>query len=130
MVLKKALEKTGQFTIASKDNCLPVVAFSLKDRTKHDEFDVSKMVRNFGWILPAYTMPADAQHVAVLRVVVREDFSETLAQRLVLDITKALNELDQLPPKISNGHSQSPVGETNHGVIKKSVRGTITRMGN
>ena len=105
MVFKKGLEKTGRFTIALKDNSLPVVAFSLKDHTKHNEFDVSKMVRNFRRTLLACTMPTDAHDVAVLRVVVQEDFSETLAQRLVLDITRVLNELDQLPPKISNGHS-------------------------
>jgi glutamate decarboxylase len=98
MVLKEGLERTGRFTIVSKDNGIPLVAFSLKDRSRHDEFELSHHLRRFGWIVPAYTMPADAQHVIVLRVVVREDFSRGLAERLVLDIEKVLHELDRLPP--------------------------------
>uniref|UniRef100_A0A7C8ZGJ2 Glutamate decarboxylase n=1 Tax=Opuntia streptacantha TaxID=393608 RepID=A0A7C8ZGJ2_OPUST len=115
IVLKKGLEKTGRFTIVSKDNGIPLVAFSLKDRSKHNEFEVSEMLRRFGWIVPAYTMPADAQHVTVLRVVVREDFSRTLAERLVLDITKVLNELEHLPSKTSNDTKGK------NGVVKKSA---------
>ncbi|RZR97240.1 hypothetical protein BHM03_00026377 [Ensete ventricosum] len=106
MVLKRGLERTGRFDIVSKDNGVPLVAFSLKDRSRHDEFEVSDYLRRFGWIVPAYTMPPDAQHVTVLRVVIREDFSRTLAERLVLDVEKVLHELDSLPPKKPkvNGH--------------------------
>ncbi|KAF5737708.1 putative glutamate decarboxylase [Tripterygium wilfordii] len=100
-VLKEGLEKTGRFTIVSKDIGVPLVAFSLKDHSLHNEFEISDLLRRFGWIVPAYTMPADAQHVTVLRVVIREDFSRTLAERLVLDIEKVLHELDTLPSKIS-----------------------------
>ena len=106
MLLKGGLEKTGRFNIVSKDYGVPLVAFSLKDHNLHNEFEVSEMLRRFGWIVPAYTMPADAQHVTVLRVVIREDFSRTLAERLVLDITKVLHELDQLPSKYGNDYAK------------------------
>ena len=99
MALKEGLQNTGQFTIVSKDIGVPVVAFSLKDRSTHDEFKVSEMLRRFGWIVPAYRMPKGAKHVSVLRVVVREDFSRALAERLLVDIIKVLAELDTLPPK-------------------------------
>lgn len=101
MVLKKGLERTGRFNIVSKDNGVPLVAFSLKDNIRHTEFEISDMLRRFGWIVPAYTMPADAQHVTVLRVVIREDFSRTLAERLVMDIEKVLHELDLLPARVT-----------------------------
>ena len=100
LVLKQGLEKTGKFNIVSKDNGVPLVAFSLKDNSCHNEFEVSDMLRRFGWIVPAYTMPPDAQHVTVLRVVIREDFSRTLAERLVIDIDKVLHELETLPSRI------------------------------
>lgn len=98
MVLKEGLEKTGRFNIVSKDNGVPLVAFSFKDNSRHNEFEVSDFLRRFGWIVPAYTMPPDAQHVTVLRVVIREDFSRTLAERLVIDIEKVLQLLDDMPP--------------------------------
>lgn len=101
LVLKEGLEKTGRFNIVSKDDGVPLVAFSLKDNRRHDEFEVSDLLRRFGWIVPAYTMPPDAQNVTVLRVVIREDFSRTLAERLVCDIKKVLHELDTLPAKIT-----------------------------
>ncbi|CAI9763506.1 unnamed protein product [Fraxinus pennsylvanica] len=99
-VLKEGLEKTGRFNIVSKDKGVPLVAFSLKDSSRHSEFEVSDLLRRFGWIVPAYTMPPDAQHVTVLRVVIREDFSRTLAERLVGDIEKVLHELDNLPARV------------------------------
>uniref|UniRef100_A0A0V0I304 Glutamate decarboxylase n=1 Tax=Solanum chacoense TaxID=4108 RepID=A0A0V0I304_SOLCH len=99
-VLREGLEKTGRFDIVSKEVGVPLVAFSLKDNSKHDEFEISETLRRFGWIVPAYTMPPDAQHITVLRVVIREDFSRTLAERLVMDIVKVLHELDMLPARV------------------------------
>lgn len=107
IVLKEGLEKTGRFNIVSKDDGVPLVAFSLKDNHSHNEFEVSDMLRRYGWIVPAYTMPADAQHITVLRVVIREDFSRTLAERLVIDIQKVLHELDALPSKFTTSISVS-----------------------
>ncbi|XP_051118007.1 glutamate decarboxylase-like [Andrographis paniculata] len=109
-VLRSGLERTGRFNIVSKDNGVPLVAFSLKDRSRHDEFEVSEMLRRFGWIVPAYTMPADAEHVTVLRVVVREDFSRTLAERLVIDVQKVLHELDCLPARVTQKLAENGAG--------------------
>lgn len=105
MVLKEGLEKTGRFDIVSKDDGVPLVALTLKDHGHYDEFQISDMLRRFGWIVPAYTMPPDAQHVTVLRVVIREDFSRTLAERLVNDITKVLHDLDLLPAKVLSNNT-------------------------
>ncbi|KAG5531912.1 hypothetical protein RHGRI_026499 [Rhododendron griersonianum] len=122
LVLKQGLEKTGRFNIVSKDNGVPLVAFSLKDNSCHSEFEVSDMLRRFGWIVPAYTMPPDAQHVTVLRVVIREDFSRTLAERLVIDITKVLHELDALPARISaNIAGEEDKVKKNGMVVKKTA---------
>ncbi|KAA8529912.1 hypothetical protein F0562_034484 [Nyssa sinensis] len=121
LVLKDGLEKTGRFNIVSKDNGVPLVAFSLKDNSCHDEFEVSDMLRRFGWIVPAYTMPPDAQHVTVLRVVIREDFSRTLAERLVLDITKVIHELDALPAKLSAKITVSSEEKVKNGTVVKKT---------
>ncbi|KAI3518116.1 hypothetical protein L1887_06512 [Cichorium endivia] len=94
MVLKEGLEKTGRFNIISKDIGVPLLAFSLKDSSKYTVFNISESLRRFGWIVPAYTMPPDAEHVSVLRVVIREDFSHSLADRLIADIVKVVHELE------------------------------------
>ncbi|CAK7338796.1 unnamed protein product [Dovyalis caffra] len=118
LVLKEGLEQTGRFNIISKDDGVPLVAFSLKDNSTNSEFEVSDMLRRFGWIVPAYTMPPDAQHVTVLRVVIREDFSRTLAERLVNDIQKVIHELESLPCKVCAGISISGDGDKEeHGAV-------------
>ncbi|PPS09391.1 hypothetical protein GOBAR_AA11247 [Gossypium barbadense] len=121
IVLKEGLEKTGRFNIVSKDNGVPLVAFSLKDNKRHDEFEISEMLRRFGWIVPAYTMPADAQHITVLRVVIREDFSRTLAERIVIDIQKVLHELDTLPAKVNAKLAMAEEEEAKSGTVVKKT---------
>ncbi|CAA0836794.1 Glutamate decarboxylase 1 [Striga hermonthica] len=101
-VVREALEGTGQFKVVSKEKGVPLVAFSLRDNSRHNEFEVSDMLRRFGWVVPAYTMPPDARHVTVLRIVVREDFSRTLADRLVQDILRVIHELDSLPARVAD----------------------------
>ena len=64
-------------------------------------FEVSESLRRFGWIVPAYTMPPNVEHIAVLRVVIREDFSQSLAERLVSDIKRVLTEIDERPSCVS-----------------------------
>lgn len=97
--LQSGILKTGRFKILSKEVGVPVVAFSLKSRTHFDEYEIADHLRQFGWIVPAYTMAPDAENVVLLRVVVREDFSRTLGDRLLRDLEKTIDFLDRHPPK-------------------------------
>ncbi|KAJ4842148.1 hypothetical protein Tsubulata_040829 [Turnera subulata] len=120
-VLKEGIERTGRFEIISKDVGVPLVAFSLKDSSKYTVFDISESLRRFGWIVPAYTMPANAEHVAVLRVVIREDFSRSLAERLVSHIEQVLQEVDARHGHVSTDASYiSPAVEENNHQGKKT----------
>ncbi|GKC27047.1 glutamate decarboxylase [Tanacetum coccineum] len=122
--LKEGLQKTGRFDIISKDIGVPLLAFSLKDSSRYSVFDISESLRRFGWIVPAYTMPPDAQHISVLRVVIREDFSHSLAERLIADIVKVVNELEAAQPtnnvtSVHNGEaSEHKVREMQKGITK------------
>jgi len=120
MVLKESLEKSGHFNILSKDNGVPVVAFSLKDRSRYDEFKISEMLRRHGWIVPAYPMPPAAQHINVLRVVIRAEFSRTLAERLAFDIHNVMDELEKLHPPIVTKNTK----EENKAMVENGVKNT------
>ncbi|XP_057812392.1 glutamate decarboxylase-like [Salvia miltiorrhiza] len=115
-LLKEGIAKTGRFDVVSKDVGVPVVAFSLKDSTGYTVFQISESLRRFGWIVPAYTMPPNAEHVAVLRIVVREDFSHTLAERLVSDMERVVEEFDALPPRAAVRDGKRSVVEVERGV--------------
>lgn len=118
MALREGIDQTGKFDILSKDIGVPLVAFTLKDSSKHTVFEIAESMRRFGWIIPAYTMPADAQHIAVLRVVIREDFSRSLAERLVSDLKKVLIEIEGLPSRVA-AITQVKAERTDDGVVLK-----------
>ncbi|KAL0909740.1 hypothetical protein M5K25_020636 [Dendrobium thyrsiflorum] len=120
-ILKEGIESTGRFDIVSKDSGVPLVAFKLKDSSQHTVFEISESLRRFGWIVPAYTMPPDAEHVAVLRVVIREDFSRSLAERLVSDINKVLLEIDALPSRIAKIAAVTSEISGNEGTVPKKT---------
>ena len=84
------------FEVISDGSAIPVVAFKLVDGIKYTVFDISALLRGFGWQVPAYTMPDDATDIAVLRIVVREGFSANLARALRDDLVKVLDKLDAI----------------------------------
>ena len=95
------LRDSEHFELISDGSAIPVVSFKLTGDRGYTEFDVSHALRAYGWQVPAYTMPADATDVTVLRVVVREGFSTDLARALRDDLLTVLKTLDELKP---NGH--------------------------
>ncbi|QKT13802.1 glutamate decarboxylase [Rhodococcus sp. W8901] len=93
MWLSGKLAEEGDFRVVSDGSAIPVLTFELSDEPKFTVFDVSHELRARGWQVPAYTMPADAEGVAVLRVVVREGFSADLARLLFDDIVEVCKHL-------------------------------------
>lgn len=84
------------FEVISDGSAIPVVAFTLVEGTRYTVFDVSALLRSYGWQVPAYTMPDNATNVAVLRIVVREGFSANLARALRDDLVEVLTKLDKV----------------------------------
>ncbi|MCO6008673.1 glutamate decarboxylase [Actinoallomurus purpureus] len=96
--LAARIEAMGCFQLLTRGDQLPVLAFTTTDEvTEFDVFDVSRRLREFGWVVPAYTFPADRQDLAVLRIVVRNGFSLDLADRLVEDLESLIPWLRKQP---------------------------------
>ena len=81
------------FEVITDGSAIPVVSFRLVKGARYTVFDVSALLRSYGWQVPAYTMPDDASDIAVLRVVVREGFSANLARALRDDLLQVLAKL-------------------------------------
>jgi glutamate decarboxylase len=88
------LAKRADLTLLAAGSDLPVVCFGLAGKPGFTVFDLSALLRERGWIVPAYKMAPDAEHVEVLRVVVREGLSRDLASELVADIGAAIDQLE------------------------------------
>ncbi len=93
--LAKQIEETGLFEMLNPELLFPIVPFKLKGKHDFSVYDLSHKVRERGWIIPAYSMPANAEEVDVLRIVVRENFSRDMAQMVASDIKEACKECEE-----------------------------------
>jgi glutamate decarboxylase len=104
MHLSSQLAEMEEFTIVSDGSAIRVLSFKVVD-PNFTAFHLSEQLRTAGWQVPAYTMPANATDVAVLRIVVREGFSKDMADMLLDSIRAAVAHLHECPP----GHT-APAG--------------------
>ncbi|MGW2628468.1 glutamate decarboxylase [Streptomyces chattanoogensis] len=96
----------GDFRLLTRGDQLPVFAFTTADDVKSfDVFDVSRRMRERGWLVPAYTFPPHREDLSVLRIVCRNGFSHDLGEMFLTD-------LEQLLPKLrdQSGPLQRPEG--------------------
>jgi glutamate decarboxylase len=95
--LAEKLAAMGDFELIGADaEQLPLVAFKLSGDLPYDEFDVSwQLSAERGWMLPAYTLPPNAQEVKVLRALVKLTLSRERIDHLAVDIEEALETLER-----------------------------------
>jgi len=95
--LAQKLTDIGRFElIGDGEEQLPLVAFKLTGDNDFDEFDLAwQLSAERGWMVPAYTLPPDAQDVKILRALVKETMSRAQVDRLTQDIEDACQTLDQ-----------------------------------
>ena len=94
-VLAERLGESGDFELIGQDEeRLPLVAFRLAGSRNFDEFDIAwQLSAERGWMVPAYTLPPDAQNVSILRALVKETLSRDLVETLAGDIAEACKTL-------------------------------------
>jgi glutamate decarboxylase len=101
--LATEIAKIGPYELVTDASNLPVFAFTLKPEvTNYTVFDVSDRLRGRGWLVPAYTFPANREDLSVLRIVVRAGMSQEMGELLMRDLrmhTAALESLDGPLPR-------------------------------
>jgi glutamate decarboxylase len=96
--LAKEIAAIGEFELigGEHDEQLPLVAFKLAGEHNYDEFDVAaQLAAERGWMVPAYTLPPNAEHVKIMRVLVKETLGHSLTMCLGDDIAQACATLKQ-----------------------------------
>jgi glutamate decarboxylase len=92
------LRDSGRFEVIGDDlEQLPLVAFRLQgERASYDESDVAwQLSAERGWMVPAYTLPPNAEKVKIMRALVKETMSREQVERLTRDIADACATLDK-----------------------------------
>lgn len=94
LYLAGELQNSGKFELINKNIIVPLVAVTLKD-ADFSVFQLSEKLREKGWIVPAYTLPANAEDVAVLRIVVKENFGRDMVEMLLEDLMEAYDIMEK-----------------------------------
>lgn len=78
----------------------PLFIWQMKEEyaqnSKWTLYDLQDILKQSGWMVPAYTMPANIQETVVMRIVVRQGFSRDMADQLLTDIAGAITQLEKL----------------------------------
>jgi glutamate decarboxylase len=111
--LAEDIEAIGKFQIiGAGEERLPLVAFNLAEEHPYDEFDIAfQLAAERGWMVPAYTMPPNAEDVKMMRALVKLTLSRSLVDRLHTDIAEAIGTLEK----------KGPVSESERKMVKTSV---------
>ena len=71
------------------------MAFRLAGGARYDEFDIAwQLAAERGWMVPAYTLPPNAEHVTIMRALVKETLGREMVDTLAADIARACQTLD------------------------------------
>jgi glutamate decarboxylase len=96
--LAEDIAAIGEFSIIGDEGAeqLPLVAFQLAQEQSYDEFDIAaQLASERGWMVPAYTLPPDADHIKIMRALVKETLGRSLITTLGQDIAQACATLKQ-----------------------------------
>ncbi|HVR06309.1 MAG TPA: glutamate decarboxylase [Solirubrobacteraceae bacterium] len=113
----REIEKLGPFEIVhagDPQRGIAAVSWTLAEGTDpgFNLFDLADRLRARGWLVPAYTLPANLQDRAIQRILVRHGFSRDMADLLLDDMRRSLKLLADHPP--SSSLSEREVGSFNH----------------
>jgi glutamate decarboxylase len=116
----KAVGVQDEENIEGYEAGLPVVSFRFSDEFKKSNPNVLQkwiqtLLRAKGWIVPNYELAPDLEAIEILRVVVRENMSQVLIDRLVADLMEITESLtDSASPMHALGSVGSKKPENKH----------------
>jgi len=94
--LARKMDSSGKFKVINNETrILPLVAFELDEKCNFDVFNFSERIRQKGWIIPAYTLPKNAEDKAILRIVIRLTMSREQVNILYNDLLDAYDSLEK-----------------------------------
>ncbi|HZP51212.1 glutamate decarboxylase [Actinocrinis sp.] len=102
--LSEGIGAMGDFRLLTRGDELPVFAFTTAGGVdSYDVFDVSRRLRERGWLVPAYSFPENRQDLSVLRVVVRAGMHKEMADQLLESLAEKTKMLESLSAPLPEG---------------------------
>lgn len=92
--LGEGVAEVPELELISDGSELPVVAFRVREGVSNmTVFDINDRLLRHGWEAPAYYLSPNLEHVAVIRMVIRNGFSRDIAEMLVRDLHTEVDKL-------------------------------------
>jgi len=113
--LAQAVDQMGIFTIIyGGEGGIPAVTWRIEENADvgFTVYDLADRLRSRGWLVPAYSMPANRTDLIVQRIIVRHGFSRDLATLLLDDIRQSIAFFAKHP--VSIPLSKAEAGSYNH----------------
>ena len=125
--LAERIAGIGEFELIGNDaEQLPLVAFQLTDGHDYDEFDVaSQLAAERGWMVPAYTLPPNADHVTIMRALVKLTLGQSLGEHAGRRHRGGVRDAEREGRPARAGPT---AGEDQHGVLMDRVERTLRRL--
>jgi glutamate decarboxylase len=87
--LARGIAELEELELLNDGSRFPLVALRASEASRARSGDegidltrLSHLLRERGWIVPVYALPANAEHISVLRMVVKENFSRDMVDLL------------------------------------------------
>jgi len=101
LYLSGEIAKLPPFELITKGDDIPVFCWKMDEKyaksASFSLYDLADRLRQHGWLVPAYPMPRNRGDLVVQRIVVKEDFSRDLAERLLEDLRRAVDYFESQP---------------------------------
>ena len=113
--MHQQIGKMAAFTNYSKEVVNPLFIFMMDydydKEAKWTLYDLQDVLKQSGWMVPAYALPADMEQWVVMRIVARMGFNRDMADMLLTDIKNAVDVLEKLeyptPTRIAINKSEA-----------------------
>lgn len=96
--LVRELNKFDMFEFlfdGNREKGIPAIAWRLKPsaNVSFSLYDLADRLRTRGWLVPAYSLPANAQHIVVQRILAKQGLTIDLANLLIADFKRSIDFL-------------------------------------
>ena len=83
------------------DGGIPGLCWELKDpaSSSFTLYDYADRLRERGWLVPAYSMPAAREDLVIQRILVRHGFTREMAEQLLVEMKSVLDDFAKVPPQ-------------------------------
>jgi glutamate decarboxylase len=106
--LAAELARMDAFEVLNDGSDMPLVTWTTAPGERNwNLHDLSAKLRERGWQVPAYPMPADIQDMTVMRVVFRNGVSMDLTRLLLDDLTTSMKFLDASPVRMPKAETDA-----------------------